>query len=285
MYRILMPLFFLLILALGTGAQNRLNVSLPWGKAESQLGLYQDGDYLRGPVFFSLDEKGTFYIADAYKARVAVFDTSRHFMEAVPLPAISPRTTFFTRTEDGSFAVCNDQQLSRWSAQGTQIGRSDLGLALPLGYYATAQSFIVWLGQGDGEACWVYSRDLSQKNSISMKTPHGAIAALKDDSGRFWLPRWKEQLALYRWQAALSSEARLTGWTPEGNSVWATAAAAGTTISWVDAKGGKVKEESLPMPTTAEKKTCFAFGPGLSLYWAFWNAQGFNIQTEAQRNP
>lgn len=68
---------------------------LPWGQAQNQLGVYRDGDYLRGPAFFDFAPDGTLWVADAYKERVAWYSPEGRFLGEVALPEVSPRMTPF----------------------------------------------------------------------------------------------------------------------------------------------------------------------------------------------
>jgi hypothetical protein len=136
---------------------------------------------------------------------------------------------------------------------------------------------MIWVPEGQGEQCRIFTRDLSQESRLSLKTARGSVAAFKDESGHFWFPRWSDQAALNRWKAPLPALAQLMGWTKDGISLWSSPEAGATTFSWVDLQGEGIGKGTLPI---AEKMNlALALGPGRDIFYGLVETGGFAIQT------
>lgn len=253
-------------------------ILLPWGKADSQLGLYKDGTYLRGPEFFCLDEKGNCYVADAYKERVAVYDAAGRFLSQLAIGAVSPRTTYFKRAGDGSFVICNDMEISRWSAKGERIGGSSLGLGLPKACFATDSMAAAWLQVEDGEACRVFSRDFGEESVLALKRGDRLEAAFQDASGRYWFPHFAYQRAFYRWETGFSGEAVLFDMKKDGSSIWLEVGPSGAELSFLEASGRLGSHARLPLAPDANRLPAFAIGADGSIYYGLCEERGFIIR-------
>jgi hypothetical protein len=264
-----------IIPAFQASAQGKLLLS--WGAKDSQLGLYKDGDYLRGPSFFALDEKGSIYVADAYKERVAIFDAAGTYLRAVAIPAVSPRTSFFARTADGSFVIGNDMELSRWSTSGERLGGASIGLDTPKAVYASSGMAAIWPSASEADACRCFDRSLGTERLLSLRRGDRQVAAFRDEGGRYWLPDYAEQRALYRWSAELPASAALIDWKSNGESLWRAEEGNASAYYRLDPSGVIVAKNALPHQAGARDRRVIAISPALGIFYGMCTIEGFEI--------
>lgn len=250
---------------------------LPWGPSTTQLGLYQDGDYLRGPAYFALDESGAIYVADAYKERIAVFDTAGRYIKSVAIPAVSPRTSFFERTADGSFVIVNDMEISRWSASGERLGGASIGLDSPKAVYASSGMTAIWPSASESEACLCFDRFLGAKSLLSLRRGGRQVAAFRDEYGVYWLPTYAEQSAFYRWRTELPPSSALVAWKNEGSSLWHAEEGNASAYYRLDPSGLITAKSGMPHQAGARDRRAIAVSPELVVYYGMCKIDGFEI--------
>jgi hypothetical protein len=227
-----MKLWFL-VLTLTAGAVSAQPLQLPYGTAAQQLGVYRDGDYLRGPQSTSLASDGTLWIADSYKARAAHFSRQGVYLGETALSGVSPRQVFFQRRAAG-FVTVNDQTITVWGDDGTAVNQWTLGLALPDAVWATETGVFALFSDASGSFCMQWLASGTTKSALRLAGQN--VAAIQD--GRAWMTRWKDQKTIFGWTAPVTDDARLLAWTADGRSVWVRRTVAGEgQLWWVNPKG------------------------------------------------
>lgn len=255
------------------------SVVLPWGLGDSELGVYRDGDYLKGPAFFDVAPDGAVWVADAYKERVARYSLQGKYLGEVLLPEVSPRMTAFRVVEDGSVVVSNDQTLSRWTARGDALGRRGLGLILPEGYWFTSNRSSIVLQDESGWFSQEWDREFASMTRFALASAGGSRAALKDGSA-IRMAFWKDQATVFGWKAAVDADAMLVRTKGEG-TVWSLVRD-GQRFFWsVDAKGALVGR--IAVPATPGAPGLFALLPDGDLLWGQWSEQGLVLNTSTWR--
>jgi len=254
-------------------------ITLPFGPAEAQLGVYTDGDYLRGPRGLAWDGRA-WLVADGYKGRVAWYDETGRFLKLLDLEAITPRTTGFCVTGDASMVTFNDQSITRWTAQGVKIGFVSLGLDLPEHVGAdTVQAFAVFSEPG-GSSALAWNRDFSEAHRYSLGGGNRTKAALPDGQNRYWLIDGADQSQVYHWKAALPPGSFLGGSTPEGGSLWVQKTGVGFRLWWVSARGELISQRVI---SDIGVDPVWGVTPLLEFVWGKSTTEGFIVDRVSYR--
>jgi len=248
-------------------------LTLPFGAADPQLGVYADGDYLRGPRGLAWDGQA-WLVADGYKARAAWYDGKGRFMKSVPLDGISPRTVGFLWNEDRTLVTFNDQSLSRWSEQGTSLGSVGLGLALPdLVGAESSQAYAVF-SENSGGSTLVWNRDFSQAHRYSLTTGARVQAALQDSRNRYWLIDGQTQAKTFHWKASLPAGSFWAGARADGLSLWIEKAPNEFHLRWISS-AGELEYETVVIDIGPDP--VWGVDPQLAFVWGKTTTQGFMV--------
>jgi len=272
-----MRIVVLICLTLATTFVGATPLTLPFGPADTQLGVYTDGDYLRGPRGLAWDGQA-WLVADGYKGRVAWFDGKGRFLKALPLDGISPRTTGFFWNDDRSLVTSNDQSLTRWSERGASLGSVGLGLALPDRLGAGSSQAYAVFADDTGTSTLVWNRDFSQVHRFSMANGARTQAAFQDASKRYWLMDGAAHAKTFRWKADLPPGSFWAGAADEGTSLWIQKEPDNFRLWWVSIKGEIQRQTDVP---GIGPDPVFGVTTALDFVWGKTTTQGFIVDRVA----
>ncbi len=82
-----------------------VEIRIPFGNNDNQVGVLKTADDFWFPRFFGLDEKKNIFIPDFYKHRISVFSSNGEFINAIPAPyGLRPDMNYFN-TQNGNFFI------------------------------------------------------------------------------------------------------------------------------------------------------------------------------------
>ena len=272
--------FYLLVLAApvtADGLVRDMEIAVPMGRGEHEIGVDEGGGERWMPLFFAVDEGERVYIPDFYNGRIAVFDGDGSLSGAVSIAAgISPRMNYFDRTDDGRFVTFDDGALYLLSRDGEVLwSRRFAAGMIPRTVVAADEALFVVFPQSSvaGRGALVFDYASPEPTGWYGTSDAGRPIPLIRSRGRDYALTLSDMPTVRGDGFRLNDfDATFLAMGRGGDTLWHRREGAREYIYLVDPQGGVVHDGVIPIEgELAGSGFWTAIGPGLRIWKAYYD--------------